>query len=273
MSSTPHVAIAAPSSFPLRLAGRVVAYAFFLVPQRYRFDLALRVARLLEPLIACTGAWHARQRLRTDRVRETSADLLLTILTRYGALYEPKLHFELGGIDNLPPPGTGVLLLGPHTMLSALFMRELDNAGYVAWAAAADGAALPGSRRPARVLLPSPSLPLRIRGKVREGCVVFAMVDRGEVSRHTVRYELATGPMRVSDGLFRLALATKTPTCFIATRIEGFRVVCRIRPADPAARDRHALLGDFARFADAALRFGEERPGDLASPEARQAGT
>lgn len=257
----------------LRLAGRAVAYGFYCIPRRYRFLIALLVARLIEPLIARTNVWRARERLHTDRVRETSADLLLTILTRHGVLYEPKLHFELGGIHCLPPPGSGWLLLGPHTMLSALFMRELDREGYACWAAAAEGAPLPGARQQARVLLPSSSLPLRIRGKLRGGCVVYAMVDRGEPSVHTVEYELVTGLMRISEGLFRLALATQTPAYFIATHIDGFRIVCRVRPADPRAKDRQALLHDFASFVDAALRRGAGAPGHpAASEDARQAG-
>ncbi len=262
------------TSLPLRLGGCAVAYGFFCVPHRFRFFLALLLARLLEPLIARTGAWRERQRLRTDGMRETSADLLLTILTRHGVRYEPKLRFELDGVHLLPPPGSGWLLLGPHTMLSTLFTRTLDAGGYVTWAAAAARVPLPGARRQARVLLPSPTLPLRIRRKLREGCVVFAMVDRGETDAHTVEYELATGPMRVSSGLFRLALATHTPLFFIASRIEGSSVVCRLRPADPTAHGLQALLDDFASFVDPARRRGVPRsPRLVPGTDAQQSGT
>jgi hypothetical protein len=168
--------------------------------------------------------------------------------------FDPALQVELAGIGCLPPPGTGFLLLGPHTMLSTLFMRTLDGSGHTAWATAAEGARLQGAQRQARVLLPSPTLPLRVRSKLREGCVVFAMIDRGKDETHTVRCELSTGPIRISSGLFRLGLATRTPMIYLATRIERDTVVCRLRPADPAARDLPSLLDDFASFLELALQ-------------------
>jgi hypothetical protein len=263
MDATP-VRLERPSPM-MRLAGSFLAFIFFLVPRRYRFALALRVARWLEPVIARTHAWRARRLLLTDGVRETSLDLLLAALTRHGVCFDPQLVMEGGGADCLPPPGTGLLLLGPHTMLSTLFIRLLDARGHVVWGASAAHLRLPGARRPARILLPSPQLPLQIRSKLREGCMVFALIDRGEDSPHTVNYQLAAGTMRVSGGLLRLALATRTPTYFIATRTEGYRVVSRVRPAAPAAQTLPALLDDFAAFVDAALRRSGEAPAATAA--------
>jgi hypothetical protein len=61
---------------------------------------AASVARWLEPMIARTRVYELRQRLPFDGLRETSLDLVLTMLTRYGTAFDPVIRIE--GSECLP---------------------------------------------------------------------------------------------------------------------------------------------------------------------------
>jgi len=243
----------------LRMAGAAVALAFRIVPERRRFEVAVLVARCLEPLIRRTSAYAERTKLRTDDLREISLDLLLLMLTRHGTTYTPRLSVQ--GIEHLPQPGNGsILVVSPHTMLSMLFLRYLEDRGYDPYVIAAyPGLRTPGSRRPARVLDPSSALLLKVRRLLRDGATVTAMIDRDRPERRNAEYQVSAGRMFVSDALLQLALQHDAQVVFLATRLDARACIVFNLGAPPrGAVDVGGLAAAFADFVDRTLT---EHPG------------
>ena len=88
----------------------------------------------LAPVIRRTGAYQTRRVHGSDTLREISLELILMVLTRYGTSFDPVL--AVMGEDHLPGPQRGpTLIIGPHTMLSTLFVRYLEDRGYAEIAA------------------------------------------------------------------------------------------------------------------------------------------
>jgi len=241
----------------LRFAGAAVAWAFRIVPERHRFAVALRAARCLEPLVRRTSAYVERLKLRTDNLREISLDLLLLMLTRHGTTFTPRL--EVQPAAHLPKPGTGpILVVSPHTMLSMLFLRYLEDRGYDPFVIAAyPGLRTPGTHRPARVLDPSSGLLLRVRRLLREGATVTAMIDRDRPERRNAEYHVSAGRMFVSDALLQLALQHDAQVVFLATRLDARACIVFNLGAPPrGASDVGGLAAAFADFVDRTLTAG-----------------
>jgi lauroyl/myristoyl acyltransferase len=244
----------------LRGAGRALAYAFRVLPERLRFRAATLVARWLEPAIAITPAFAARAKLRTDDLREISLDMLLMMLTRHGTTFRPALRID--GPEHLPPPGAGpVLVVSPHTMLSVLFLRHLEDAGYEPFVIAAyPGMRIPGTRNRARVLGPSPALLLKVRGILAEGGMVTAMIDRDRPERRNSSVETMGGPVFVSDALLQLAVRCAARIVFLATKMDDASCVV-VRLSAPSGDTDHvaAIVAQFADFVDGAQLIGAIR--------------
>jgi lauroyl/myristoyl acyltransferase len=233
----------------LRGTGLIVALAFRALPERLRFRAAIVVARWLEPLIALTRGYQERTRLRTDDLRETSLELLLMMLTRHRTTFDPVLHVD--GIEHLPAAGSGPnLIVGPHTMLSTLFIRHLDDAGHDPVVITADpDQGVPGRRTRARVVCPSPVLLFRVRRYLEEGNTVAGMIDRRETERHSATVKTSGGPVFVSDALLQLAVRHGARIVFIATNLDdASRIVIRLASPSHGSHDVHDIVTDFADF-------------------------
>jgi lauroyl/myristoyl acyltransferase len=238
----------------LRAAGRAVALLFRAIPERLRFSAATAVARCLAPAIRRTRAFEERTKLNTDDLRETSLELLLMMLTRHGTTFTPRLRVQAE--EHLPQPGTGpILVVSPHTMLSMLFLRYLEDRGFEPFVVAAyPGLRTPGTRLPARVLDPSSGLLLKVRRLLRDGATVTAMIDRDRPERRNAEYEISAGRLFVSDALLQLALQHDAHVVFLATRLdERSRIVFNLAAPSRPAADVRGLAAEFAGFVDRTL--------------------
>jgi hypothetical protein len=245
----------------LRFAGAAVALAFRIVPERHRFGIALLAARCLEPLIRRTSAYAERSKLHTDDLREISLDLLLLMLTRHGTTFTPRLQVQ--PLEYLPPPGAGpILVVSPHTMLSMLFLRYLEDRGYEPFVIAAyPGLRTPGTRLPARVLDPSAALLLKVRRLLRDGATVTAMIDRDRPERRNAEYQISAGRLFVSDALLQLALQHDAHVVFLATRLdERSCIVFNLGSPSRLAADVRGLAAEFAGFVDHTLTLPAGAP-------------
>jgi hypothetical protein len=247
---------AAPAAVPrpspvLRASGAVLALAFRLLPRTKRFRAARNVARCLEPLIARTAAYEERSRLGTDDLRETSLELVLMMLTRHGATFDPIMRID-GDVPLRRSGNCPTLIVAQHTMLSVLFLRHLEDAGHAPFVIAADPhLRIPGTMRPARVLCPSPALLFRVRRLLSDGRTIAAMIDRHAPERRGSRFETARGPLFLSDALLRLGLRTRAHIVFLATAIDDqARVVCRLSAPSIQSDNVEDVLADFVRFTD-----------------------
>ena len=154
------------------------------------------------------------------------------------------------------------MILSTHTMLSILIIRHFADLGRTLFAIVADPVNVPGTRASATVILPSPSLLLRVRRLFRNGETVAAMIDRGDPEPRNAIYPTAAGPMRISDALVRLALRENARVLFLATRMNpASEVVMRLAAPSPGSASVPEILADFVRFIDEArsLAVSESR--------------
>ena len=232
-----------------RFAGRLTAYCFRVFPMSRRFPAAVNVARWLEPVVRRTQAYADRARLQTDDLRETSLDLLLMMLTRHGTTFRPQLRVD--GAEHLPPPGTRpILVVSPHTMLSMLFLRYLEDEGYAPFVIAEyPGLRIPGTRAPARTLSESPSLLFKVRRLLAEGQAIATMIDRDGPRRRHATVSGRDGQLFVSEACLRLALRLDAQVVFLATRMDDdSNIVCRLDSPSRQARRVPHLIAEFAAF-------------------------
>ena len=243
-------------SHAFRAAGLALALAVRVIPARFRFQAAINIARWIEPLIKRTPAYAGRAQFRMDGLRETSLELVLMMLSRHGTVFHPDLHID--GLDHVPSGRSGsTLLVGPHTMLSRLFVRYLEDAGIETWVIDSDNPdqRIPGTRAAARVLLPSATLFFKVRRLLAAGKTVIAMIDRCQAEPHTSSFETNAGHVFVSYPLLQLALRQRAKVVFIATRVdERSRVVIRLSVPAPGSRAVSETLRDFITFMEEARR-------------------
>lgn len=222
-------------------------------PASWRFRAAVALAHLLEPLIARTRGCRERQRLRTETVRETSLEFVLMMLTRHGTTFAPEMTIE--GLECLPSPGErATVIVGPHTMLSRLFVRYLEAAGHEPAVIDAAPQFVYGTRWPQRILFPSPTLLFQVRRVMRQSGIVMALIDgRGRGRRGRV-LQVRGGELIVSDVLLQFALRQRARVVFLATTLDGHRrVVVKLGAAPRDAETVDDLVLGFASFVDRAL--------------------
>jgi lauroyl/myristoyl acyltransferase len=195
--------------------------------------------------------YQERARLRTDDLRETALELLLMMLTRHRTAFDRVLHVD--GLEYLPAPGSGAtLIVGPHTMLSTLFIRYLDDAGHDPIVIPADpDQGVPGRRARAHVLSPSPALLLKARRSLEEGRTLAVMIDRGEPERRSSTVQTSAGPVFVSEALLQLAIRHRARIVFIATRLDqASRIVTRLSAPPRGASSVPDIVAAFADFVE-----------------------
>jgi len=239
-----------------RAAGLAAALAFRVIPVGFRFKIAIIVARSIEPLIARSRAYADRAQFRTDGLRETSLELLLMMLSRHGTVFHPTLHID--GLDHVPSASHGgTLIVGPHTMLTRLFVRYLEDAGIETWVidSANPDQRIPGTRAAAHVLLPSAMFFFKVRRLLADGKTVISMIDRGEPESRASSVETGAGRVFVSYPLLQLALRQRATVVFVAASIDEWsRVVIRLSVPASESGALPDTLGDFVMFMNEAKR-------------------
>ena len=246
-----------------RAAGFVIAVLFRAIPRERRFAAAIVVARWLEPLIRRTRGYAERVKLKTDDLRETSLDLLLMMLTRHGSVFQPLL--QLRGAEHLPAPASGpILVVSPHTMLSVLFLRHLEDAGYAPFVIAEyPRLRIPGTVTPARVLCESPALLFKVRSLLGQGRTVAAMIDRDRAERRHASVQTPASSLFISEACLQLAVRQRARIVFLATRMDDESgVVCQLGSPERRCGNIDTLIGEFAAFVEGSERIGRVRRSD-----------
>jgi hypothetical protein len=243
----------------MRRAGHAVALLFYALPEARRFDAALAAARVLEPIIGRTRGYRARAALKTDDLHATSLDLLLTVLTRHGVVFTPRLRVD--GIDHLPPAGSApIFIASAHTMLSMHFLRYLEDRGYAPHVLAEiPGLRIPGTRTPARMHSESPSLLFEIRTLMRRGQTLAAMIDRDGPERGPIVTRTSRGPLYLAGAPLQLALRHGAAVVFLSAGLDGDTIVLRLGAPRDAGPGVETVAREFAAFVDAGYGVGRRR--------------
>jgi hypothetical protein len=230
--------------------GQALAMAMRLVPHSRRFDVAVYVARALEPLVARTRAFRVRSSTRTDGLREITLDLVLMMLTDYGTGFDPKTRLERAELlEAALSAGRGVLIVGPHTLLCRALVRHLYDRGQEPTTIAADPMRIVGTSAPCRNLLPSPMLLVRAHNALRARKILCAFVDRADEADASVRrIDTPDGPMWIADALLRLAKRTGASLLFFASYVDRAGEVVIEFGAPRASASLDAVMDDFGVF-------------------------
>ena len=206
----------------------------------------------MEPLIRRTNVWADREQLCTDSPRETSLDLVLMMLMRYGADFDPLL--TIVGSELLPTPETAgaTFLATPHTMLSVLITRVVFDRGVMPVAIAAAPVKIYGTQSDTQfVPVPSRTLLVKTRELFATGATVSAMIDRDGEERRTRSVVTSRGEFQISTPLLELALRQHVRILFFTVTVsESWTVIMTIVEPSPNASTIDGLLDEFGAFLD-----------------------
>jgi len=201
----------------------------------------------MRPLIARTAAFEARLELKTDRIEETSLDLILTELTRRGVTFDPLI--EIDGIEHDPQPGDGPLLIaGAHMMLNTLYARHLYDRGVPFGGITSEpGMCHRGTTVPSDVILPSRDLLMNVRRRLLRRGIVSGLLDRDIAERRTTEFETVQGTLIVSQALLQVALHVGARIVFFGSRMrDDDTVLITLRRAETTTLD--GVTAELARF-------------------------
>jgi hypothetical protein len=189
--------------------------------------------------------------MRVETPREIVTFHLLEILTRHGVTFDPVVrHLGEASFDQAVARGSGVLLVGPHSMLSLLALRPNVESGQKTFVVSPVPLQVLGTSTFAQIVEPSFTYLLAVRKLLRENAIVTAMIDRDVVgSRKTFAVPTEKGPIVIANALIDVAARIGTPVVFIAARIiAGEIVITNAAPPAEAARSTEAITAAFVAF-------------------------
>jgi lauroyl/myristoyl acyltransferase len=236
----------------LHLSAGMLAMALRVVPRRHRFAFALRLARLLTPLMRKTATHREHRQHRVDGSPEIALYRVLDALTTWGTRFEPRLYLDEGTeLKSLHSKGRGLLIVSPHAMLGTLIPRYLYDLRIPHAIVAVDsGMRISGTRVPATILVPSRTSMIGIAKRLRGGQTVLAAIDRGDPSeRRAIRFDTADGPAQVSGALIKVAVLCEADVAFMAVRLGDRGPVVSLRaPNEASLGSADLITRDFITF-------------------------
>jgi hypothetical protein len=236
----------------LRIGGFGAAGVLRFVPRNRRFGAAVRLARLVQPVIRRSGAYAEREPLRTDGIRESSLDLVLLMLMRHGVRFDPDITFV--GEEYIPRADATrpTLIVSPHSMMTTFITRVLGDRGVHAAFVSSSPQPVRGTGRPANVLFPSRTLLLKVRKLFDENGTLTAMIDRPETTTRIRSIPTLRGEMQVATPLVELARRHNARIVFLTACVthEWKLVMTFAEPAQEPDVTLDDLLLQFGAFVD-----------------------
>jgi hypothetical protein len=237
----------------LHFGGYAFARILRSLPRSLRFGYAVQLARFARPVIGRTDAVSSWTSGRFDGVRDSALHVVLERLTAYGVAFDPTLEIEGESVLRAAVArGSGVLVIAPHAQLSLLVPRYLTEQGLPPLIIAKYPMfPLRGTDRFVETFQPSATYLLKVRGHLRAGGVVCAMIDDADpAGRRTVAVETEAGRLFVSPALLEVAVRTSAEVVFTSVHVtRAWRVVATFEAASPSsARSVAGLTSDYVRF-------------------------
>src|SRR5690349_3982700 len=220
-----------------------------IAPRRYRFAIALLLARVTIPLFRSTAAYREQWIKNFHRPDEIVLYLLLNALAKNGTRFDLEIaatgyqHFERAYAK-----GKGVLVTGHHAALTLLMIRFFADRGCEPVVITPDDRLrVPGTSVVAETIQPSRVFLVQLRNALRAGKLVCAMPDRAEHhAGRTIEFETPAGKVIVAPAIIEVAARSGAEVLFTEVRVEGHRLVARIvAPAATSAGVTPGLIADF----------------------------
>jgi lauroyl/myristoyl acyltransferase len=244
-----------------------------IVPMRHRFGVAVASARTLTPLLRHLPPFRERRQWLIDSDAETTLSFALTMLNRAGVRYLPRLRFRRFEIlADAVETGRGVLLVGPHSMLSLLVIQQLGELGYAPAAVSCMPANDLASRPSMEVVKTGRGALLDSSRRLRRGELVCAMLDRPAPNERPVEIVTDRGTLIASDALVRIAVGARARIVFGISRLDadGTVVGSYFAPA-PTSHSAAEVWQDFVRVVQDHVRAsGDADVATETSPVYRQ---
>ena len=223
-----------------------------IVPQHYRFQTTLLLARATVPLLVRTAAYQEQSIKNFHRPDEIVLFLLLNALTKNGTHFDVEMvaegyeHFERAYAK-----GRGVLMTGHHAALTLLMVRFFHDRNLEPIVVTPDqNLRVPGTTVRAATIQRTHMFLVRMRTKFRAGKVICAMPDRAEHhGRRTIEFETAASTVIVAPAIIEVAARCGAAVLFTEVRVQGGRLVTVIaEPAALSTGDAAAIVTDFVSF-------------------------
>ena len=204
-----------PWRLTTRIAARMVAAGFRLLPRAARFRAALIVARLFAWPIALLMVRRVVDTPTCGGAVDQSLRVMLRLLTWSGVRFDPIVVAE-GDLDR-----SGIFVSG-HFPLNALFTRALHDRGIrpLTLKARPEMDTLTwGTDLADDAVTPSASVFVTFRHVLAEGRPVILEIDSGSVTKRTVPLD----DRQISTSIFELAHRLRAPLSFFAVVENGMR--------------------------------------------------
>ena len=195
----------------------------WVVPRRYRFEVARRFTAALTPIVKRTSWYRAHESLGMDGVEEIALHYALNIMSQSGALFDLEIKIEGAEILHAALRNShGTMIVAPHTLLSVSLIRYLHDVGCPpTTVSAAPFVHIYGTRFVLRALQPSSSLLIRLRTALRRGDLVYAMIDEApRNSARTIQFPAGPRPVYISNALIKLAKRCDADVIFTSARLD-----------------------------------------------------
>lgn len=215
-------------------------------PRRYRFSIARMLALAATPI----PPRRAANKPALDR-REHWLKTVLDEIDLAGVPYDLPLeirdqHLLAAAVET----GTGVLLVGLHEPLNFLPVRLLHEAGHPYVIVGNGERVVPGAATPAPITLASRAFMLKVRGRLKAGHIVGAMLEASATGPAVMAIDTPGGRIFFSRALFELACKCGAQIVFVSTRLSrAGRVAIKYGAPSPASvGDARMVAEDFIRF-------------------------
>jgi hypothetical protein len=220
---------------------------FRVVPKRYRFEVARRLALLFAPVFRRTP-YYARRASWLDGAREESLRMLLRSMVRAKVEFDPTIVCHGA---SLVPDGP-FIVVSAHYLLNTLMMRWVHDRGgtlhNIAAGPRTEQVFYAGTRRPLQLLYRGPAVLLQARQKLAEGSSIYLIAET-RVEHPTWKAVDHDGDRRryVSSAMMKFALRNRTPVVFTATYFDDAGQVAIIFER-PSSSDADAMTDEFIEF-------------------------
>ncbi|HKO00087.1 MAG TPA: hypothetical protein VJ032_00240 [Thermoanaerobaculia bacterium] len=218
---------------------------FRLLPRRWRYPVAMRIALLLAPLVRRTTLYRRRPS-HLDGYREESLRLAIRFLARARVPYDPDL--DVRGLEHFPD-GAALIVSG-HFLLNGLMTRCIFDAHrtltIILGSERREPTFYAGTLQPIETLIVNPSILVQVRRRLADGGTVLIDIDSKTAREDSMRVETAVDTRWISPSVLQLAEKIGVPVIFTAARVERRRATVTF--VKPSSQKADVMLREFCDF-------------------------